>query len=334
MIQTKETSKHESYFYHSFPRPKKHGIDQLQKGLKILESILDFGLVLAPEIIRWEYPHADGAPPRPLETVQRRVCFTELAPQGLCEHAKEFGPFALEFEIDTLKALHALPVFYIPRGPSSLGQTLVIQIADAMCLIDRMAQVREFIETNTISGSRQNFEFGFSRKRIFSLDIDETLRSFEGIGCGVTPPKMLSLALEGVLNLFYPADADETRENRSLKYYRQREWRIAANIGHMDKDLMGLPSKTLINRLLTIDAEFYGNEFPKSDVSLSNPSPENQPIGKRLVDWLYVFQGIDDRHIVGAARRIIVPSEAMDRAREILSKYSKSPPVVAIENIC
>ena len=96
---------------------------------------------------------------------------------------------------------------------------------------------------------------------------------------------------------------------------------------------MRLPSKTLINRLLSLDADFYGKEFPKSDVSLSNPSPENQPIGRRLVDWLYVFQGIDDRHIVGAARRIIVPREATDRAKEILSKYSKSPPMVAIEDI-
>ncbi|MGO8869716.1 MAG: hypothetical protein ACLQME_24780 [Alphaproteobacteria bacterium] len=335
MVGTAEATEPEHYFYHSFPRPRKSRTNE--KGLKILESITDFGLVLAPEVTRWEYPHASGAPPRKMEMVQRRVCFTELAPKDLPKHAEEFGPFALEFDIDALKAQNALPVFYIPKGTpavSSLGQTLVIQIVDAMCLIDRMAQVKHFIDTTTTSGSRQNFEFGSSdRKRLFSLDVDEAARSIEGIGYAVTPPEMLSLALEGALNFFYPADADDTRENSTLKYYRQREWRIAGNIGRMGKDLMGLPPQSLIDRLLDIDPEFYGKEFPKPEVVLTNPSLKNQVFGERLVDWVYVYQGIDDRHIVGAARRVIVPRDAIDRATKILSKHPNAPSVVAIEDI-
>ncbi len=124
------------FFYHSFPRPRRASTDDQTKGLKILEAIVDFGLVLAPEATTWESPHADGSPPRKMEFALRRICFTELSPPELPEHAKVFGPFALEFDIETLKSFFAIPVFYIPRGgDSSLGQTLVVQLADAMCLV-------------------------------------------------------------------------------------------------------------------------------------------------------------------------------------------------------
>src|SRR5580693_2307045 len=103
----------ERYFYHSFPRPRRKGGDEQLKGLKILEAIVDFGLVLAPEATKWEYPHADGSPPRRMEIAQRRVCFTELEPKELPEHGRVFGPIALEFDVETLKSFFAMPVFYV-----------------------------------------------------------------------------------------------------------------------------------------------------------------------------------------------------------------------------
>jgi hypothetical protein len=138
------------------------------------------------------------------------------------------------------------------------------------------------------------------------------------------------------MNLFYFADADEARENSALKYYRQREWRVAGNIGTMGKELMGLPSPTLLDKLLALDAAFFGREFPKPGTTLTNPSLNNRSFGARLVDWMFVYQGIDERHIVGAARRVIVPRKALEPAKEILSKHfkrSNPPPVVAIEEL-
>jgi hypothetical protein len=211
MTPMTETVELERYFYHSFPRRGRDEKVEAQRGLKILELIRDFGLLLTPEITAWEYPHADGSPPR----------------------------------------------------------------------------------------------------------------SIEGITYAITPPEMLSLALEGTMNLFYFADADETRENSALKYYRQREWRVAGNIGRMGEELMGLPSSTLIDRLLALDPEFFGREFPRQGAVPTNPSLTNRSFGKRLIDWVFVYQGIDERHIVGAARRVIVPREAMEAAKGILSKHFK-----------
>src|ERR1700719_1912219 len=97
----------ERYFYHSFPRRTRASANESVNGLAILELIRDFGLLLTPEIARWQYPHADGAPPRSAAMIQRRVSFTELSPSKLPGHSEEFGHFALEIEISMLKLLGA-----------------------------------------------------------------------------------------------------------------------------------------------------------------------------------------------------------------------------------
>jgi hypothetical protein len=143
------------YFYHSFPRRDRSTDGEMEKGRKILSLICEVGLVLAPEVVKWKTPHADGSPPRVQETIQRRVCFTELAPSELARHAEEFGHFALEFDVDTLKRMGAMPVFYIPQsagdgeGVASLGSTLVMQSTDAMILAMRLAGITKMLADAT-----------------------------------------------------------------------------------------------------------------------------------------------------------------------------------------
>jgi hypothetical protein len=280
MVTGVDTALQKRFFYHSFPRRGKNTDSEIERGCKILTLIRDCGLLLTPEVVKWEYPHADGSPPRKNHMVQRRMSFTELAPSQLKGHANEFGHFALEFEIDTLKNLGAIPVFYVPNPgtlASPLGQTLVMQLIDAMCLVDRLSKVKKFIESTCTVGSRQDFTFGFSdRQKLFSLDVSETQRALEGITHAITPVAMLSLGLEGALNFFYPTD-DARDNNGPLKYYRQREWRITGNIGFGGEGLMRLPSPELINALLELDAPFFGREFPPPGLAATNPSLVSPP---------------------------------------------------------
>jgi hypothetical protein len=106
---------------------------------------------------------------------------------------------------------------------------------------DRQNGARKTITPNV--AERVNFEFGFSNNRLKSFNIAEMRRSIEGITYAKTLPEMLSRAIEGVMNVFYFADADTAYENSALKYYRQREWRIAGSLEHLGEGLMGLPSK-------------------------------------------------------------------------------------------
>jgi hypothetical protein len=121
VVMTDNSRGLERYFYHSFPRRACDQEAETDVACSILEIIRDFGLLLAPESVKWQYEHKDGSPPRATQVLQRRVCFTELAPDELRGHARRFGHFALEFTVSTLKSLGAIPVFYIPRAISEAG---------------------------------------------------------------------------------------------------------------------------------------------------------------------------------------------------------------------
>lgn len=320
------TTPEHRFFYHSFPRRGRGTDQEISIGCAILSLIRNAGLVLAPEVVTWKYPHADGTPPRQTEILQQRVCFTELRPDELAGHAEKFGRFALEFTIPTLKALGAIPVFYIPRaqgaasGAESVGDTLVIQLIDAMILVTRIAEIRRVIAESGPPAGIIPCEFGFKEtgNRKFDLDVGELLRVTDALTYAITPPDMLMRALEGVQRFFYPAD-DEKRDE-ILGYYREREWRIAGNIAIRGEEIMRLPSPEIIDRLVGIDPEFYGREFPPNT-------------GKRLAESILVLPGIEAKRLVQFVNRIIVPEEAIDKVAGLFKGEADAPPIVALESL-
>lgn len=122
----------EKHFYHSFPRVRtgESRAQVIQVGLETLKSIQQIGLVLAPETVVWRQCLENGQD-RTITVGQRRICFTELSRDQVQQHAERFGPFSLEFRIDTLRQLGALPVIYVPqrlkmdRRLSTAGETIV-----------------------------------------------------------------------------------------------------------------------------------------------------------------------------------------------------------------
>jgi hypothetical protein len=311
----------EQYFYHSFPRRGSNTDAEIDKGCKILSLICDAGLLLAPEVVKWQYPHADGSsPPRTQTYIQRRVCFTELAPGDLSEHAEIFGRFALEFEVDVLKGMGALPVFYIPQATTTepseinyLGSVLVNQMIDAAMLAMRLTEVKKLVD-DAPDGTRLDTTMGVNKFKDFSLDAKETRNTLEALGYGLTPPDMLEQSLYGLLHCFYPAD--NLRDNKALAYYRQREWRISHNFAVRGEEVMHRVSDEVIRRLMEIDAEFFGRDFPTAAGT------------SRLAKESWIYPGFGGKRVLQMVRRVIVPSPAVDRAKEILPK---SPPVVLIE---
>ncbi len=318
----------ERCFYHSFPRRGRATDVETEKGLKILSLICDAGFVLAPEVVRWSYPHADGSPPRAQEYIQRRVCFTELASKELPEHAEEFGHFALEFNIDTLKGLGAMPVFYIPhatsedsQGVTSLGSTLVVQTIDAMILAMRLNGIKEILDDPSTEQTSLDCTFGFTENKLrtFTFDVPQARNILEGLTYALTPPGMLEHALTGLLSCFYPAD--NIRDNKALAYYRQREWRIAWNFAIRGEEIMRRPSNELIGRLLDIDTDFFGRDFPTA----------NGP--RQLASEALVFPGIAGKRIVEMANRIVVPRPALTSAQTIVARFAPEVPVICIEDL-
>src|SRR6185503_2364931 len=138
------------HFYHSFPRVHKlvSKDENIKKGLKILKSIKKTGLILAPEIIEWKQPKLNDGH-RIIFTKQVRISFTELSNSEVKKHGEKFGDFAIEFDIEILRKLGALPVIYMPqyleddRKLSSVGSMIVAEIKDIKYTINQLHQLSQ-----------------------------------------------------------------------------------------------------------------------------------------------------------------------------------------------
>ncbi|HEX4079363.1 MAG TPA: hypothetical protein VHX61_10895 [Rhizomicrobium sp.] len=323
----------ERYFYHSFPRRWREEKSD-DHAIEILELIRDFGLLMTPEVATWQYTHVNGTPPRAQSMTQRRISFTELAPYQLVRHARDFGRFALEFNISVLKSLGAVPVFYIPHADaeihaSGLGETIVMHLIDSMRTSDRMSQLNAILKAVPQGRERQLVSIPTEHGLVpFELHVNEARETVRMLNHALAPADQQANFLEGALNFFYP-DGDVSAE---LKYYRQREWRMGGNPAVRGDEMMVRPSNAMIDRLLALDEDFFGRNYPPQNVELSNVSDHGKA-SRRLVDECWVFRGLARKGVFQHVRRVIVPRHSVNRARQVLSALDNSLRVVALESV-
>ncbi len=223
------------YCFHSFPRPRteESRARLLLKGEMIAKSILENGLLLAPE--HFEIPLLDGSGVQidKLEITQCRICFTEIPASELETHSQNFGPFSVAYDIDDLRRIGGLPVHYVPLPYGThlygLGSQILAGIADGLRLVEALAKIRHQMEQSSTLGlvwtRRVNGEEVRDGVR-FNEEQTSVLRSFFdefekmcSLHLGLTHQKLLAAAAS-----FYPTE-HPTRTGK-LHYYRQREWRI------------------------------------------------------------------------------------------------------------
>lgn len=324
----------ERYFYHSFPRRRASPAEEIGKGCKILAAIRDFGLLLTPQLIEWHQPSLGGAPPRTLSVLQKRVCFTELAPPELPAHAKRFGHFALEFAIDVVRSLGAVPVFYIPQpskaaADGSLIATGLLAIAnDCYAVVQRLAMLDQILKGPTPVQAQFEMEVGFASspdgRGKYTLDREETKNILAAVGHAVTPWNDLQHGAYGLLNFFHPTD--NAKADRVLEYYREREWRVGTAFALNQPDgsrveVMHVPTPEERKRFLEIDPEFFGRTI-KRDLG-----------DVQTLDMTLAYPGFGGKRIIDMVRRVIVPAAAVDRAKEVLTKLHIPPPVVSLNDL-
>jgi hypothetical protein len=305
----------ERYFYHSFPQHKEK-TGEVEKGLKILALMKKMGLLLTPDNIPWPDVRSDGSASEGWTITQIRCCFTELGPNELAQHAEEFGHFALEFEVDVLPRLGAIPVFYLPRrsigGAEQLATELVACVGNMQILVNRILRLEEEIRVNSNKNkSHSIIKNGDTRKAQSSVGGAEDLLS--SLTEGMQPLSRVYAALKALSGFFYPTD--DLSRTGLLGYYRQREWRILANIG-LTRRLEADERECL----LQLDRQFFTREL-KFENGI-HPG----------IDECRVFQQLDGKPIICHARRIIVPLCAVREAEEILNGPD-DPPVIALESI-
>ena len=309
------------FFYHSFPRPRQGETDSetASRGWAVLQSIRELGLILAPEIVEWHTPVSLGTP-SPTRILQRRICFTELSPQELCEHSTRFGPFALEFETAALRRIGALPVIYMPQALSEqdhlalLGPFVVGHLGQIQGTLERLNELNQFdspaylqsVGASTVSDDMVlnlgNVDERGSIVQEFQVPWKVTRDLLDYIGFRTAPFNAMTGVTTIAQALFYPTDDDH--HDQELGYYRQREWRITA-----DYYVNGKPrGRDLVDEemqlLLDLDESFWGGS-----IHPSNPNP-------RAAEALALVQPTP-AELLDAVARIIVPDSFLDQACQI-----------------
>ncbi len=250
------------FFYHSFPRRGRDTESVNEKGLQILASMAQSGLLLTPENPReWRETLMDGTKGAPVVLLQKRVCFTELAEQELARHSNSFGPFAIEFSIENLRVLGAIPAFYLPlpatqnKGLSGVSATMVVRMGEVEEALSRMSNMAAVLRTaanknEQISVTKNNKTIRSTRCTVGGAE-DLMSMIFEEI----RPPEELLNAVRAMAGFFCPTG--EIGDDDGLAYYREREWRIIANVvrgtTETTRDLTAAEKQTLIG----IDEPFF-----------------------------------------------------------------------------
>jgi hypothetical protein len=312
------------HFYHSFPRPRAGEArnDVLVRGLAILRSIAQSGLILAPEIVEWKTPVSIGSR-SPIRLFQQRACFTELSLKDLTDHAKRFGPFGLEFDVLALRRAGALPVIYMPQSLTEhdhlalLGPIIVSHLAHMKYLLEQLSGLAQLTDPEQI---KKNFPGAthIADNCVLALTNGDTARGtvqtfqvpwsaikdfLSYVGFENAPFSAMSGVASIAQSLFYPTDDEHVDER--LGYYRQREWRITGGYS-----VNGMPRGRALTSdekldLLKIDNRFWQHEL----------SDDKQAF--RRVDRAVALTQPNAHDLLTIATRLIVPREVLEEARTL-----------------
>ncbi|MBT5944916.1 MAG: hypothetical protein HOK11_06220 [Rhodospirillaceae bacterium] len=323
------------FFYHSFPRPPcapepdaqwKHDPSCIQGGLKTLHSIEKIGLLLTPE--RFEIPpeHVEEGPPSaPIPVYQKRLCFTVLSPPELATHAAFYGPFALEFDLETLRQCGAMPAIYVTGGAttgddfSGFGLSLLHRINELRILLDRLDGFRTLPLTQ--SNPLEQISFVVDEKvRATRCNVGGLQDIVDFLELQNREIRLLLNSIHVLASLFKPTEDFGGDDWHS--YYEEREWRIIDG---------------LTNQKLERGTADELSDEEKSLVLETVPSFANE-IEMRLgttrkVDSCIALRTFQSGPFYNAIRRVIVPHAVLDDVVSEFDWIGSSVPIVALEDI-
>jgi hypothetical protein len=281
----------------------------------------DGGLVLAPELVKWNVDAISGGEEK-LEILQRRMYFTELAREELPNHTATFGPFTLACNIQKSRDAGAAPVIYAPQGiaDSAISQMSTFAVRGTyhtQAVLKQILALKDSSDPEKIKA-----HYGMHVAPGFTLNLRNTSPDGTIVSSADVPAISVQQVIQHVafnnipfehsiavltffLNMLYPVDNEHSDDQ--LGYYRQREWRfigadLSVNHHQMARSLTAEEQENLTridNKFWSREEIFDGKRFRRAELALIyQPKP-----GWRLWD---VVEGV------------LVPVEAFSRAQEIL----------------
>ncbi|MDZ4762159.1 MAG: hypothetical protein SGJ21_13925 [Alphaproteobacteria bacterium] len=330
--------------YQSFPRTiegsRCEENEQVESGLAILAFLIDFGLLLTPEVKRiGPNPLAELRPPPVTTIVQTRSCFTALTREELFRpnetgysHARMFGPITVGLSARAAITLGMMPTVYLPVGHAGaiptetsarvsnggLGQDLLYKLADIRHLLIAVARIeatahpslkkdyldKPELDLRNLMIPENDRTFGPLNK----LKKEDALKAFRLLDTDRTPAFILAEFIEIVLSNFQQVDSFD---NEAFGFYDQREWRIV-NTASEGFECYPLGSK--FSHLWPIQIRML-LELAKSVTQASA-----HKLGNRLnLEDCALVRSVNGRSYFDFIQEIVVPHAIGDAVRSLLA---------------
>jgi hypothetical protein len=313
-------------FFHSFPRDRK--FRTLDSSLKILRSVLQYGLLLVPEIVNYPPELRDPGDERDkIVNVQRRLSLTMLPAEQLSEHCRYFGPVSFEFSPLAARRLGAMPVMYLPQATSGesevaldkLGYFFSYRIAELHQVCDRIIKLQKTIGEHSSSDLIKIR----SRSGVGEVEINNcALRALLEMIVGPNSIDEFAAVLQSLSSLFYPTDefrhSVELVQN-PLYYYFQREWRILSGLV-LDGSEVDLP----LTRQEKAIALCSNRHFFDEVISLRHRQI-------RRIDACTIIRTIGDQPVRELVESVYAPAKWQQAIQELLDEFSMSSRIRVID---
>lgn len=328
-----DASRYSRYFYHCFPQwfgtTNEQDTPSREAAVATLRLMFRWGLLLTPETVVFHGEPTMGDDIKPIRIGQRRICFTELAPHEVPDHADAFGPLALEFDQDSLRKLGAMPVFYIPQALSHdpqedrlalVGQTFVHRLSETYRILTNLADIesksRDYPPHELVP---------LEPKKLSDL-VHIPAQILQSMLAGLTvetqPLREQASAINFLSRLFYPADGapvsrvagDDTR----LGYYREREWRILANVWFADWRQDQQPSQESANEIARL---VEGSFSPYVRKRIDD--------GAAFVGACRILVHVANRPVMAFVRRILAPVCLKEDVQRLCDEFGFTGSVVS-----
>jgi len=252
-----------------------------------------------------------------------------LAEDDLPDHAKVFGPIALEFDQYMLRRIGALPVIYIPQPFSTdpehdrfalIGQSFVYRLFETYQILSDLAAISEHVETLPATDVQVTVRHSKADSEHYRYSSDMLRKLLRTLTHGKQPFPQLASAMCMLSCFFYPTDAPIAYrlqdDDGRLAYYREREWRIVSNI-----NFRGVP----------IDKEL-GSEAASEIASVIDrsfsPYQDEMIHGTTFIHDCRLITTFDGDSIINAVRRILVPLELESQVGQLAQNYKYRGAVV------
>lgn len=330
--------------YHSFPRPSAKKVDNCEANeiaLRQLESFIEWGLILTPEILVLPAnPQADNVEPPETKFPQARACFTLAERSELTDvtarrdrygatksHSDLFGTFAIGLDPLEARYLGAVPTIYFYRTDNKVNVSFEMlyhlrelrSLAIALSCIERKAEIpgRDVLDPKVMSELNMQLKGDPDvAKTIEETSIQDARFALRFFDTDRPPAWNLVDWIDGILDFCQTADSDKL--DGSLSYYQQREWRIIHLFSHAvhvhrlgslswldgSAEMPARERKRLIKSLKAKNSKFFTNERIEGCSLLQGARFEGRDVP--FFDFI---------------REIVCPSSARSEVSNILSQY-------------